>query len=142
MTETFAEIREFYWTHRDVIRVAAAAGAVVLMQLVLVVWALRRLRELGHLRERLSRLADGLALLTDTTDAGLTALLREVERLNARRAMPAPRKAAPRPAPKRPAGPRVAAASAPADRLIDLPARVQPALADAVARSAQSAVQG
>ena len=51
-----------------------AVSALLLIQAGLVFWTWRRLRELGHMRERLSRLADGLALLTDTTEAGLAAI--------------------------------------------------------------------
>jgi hypothetical protein len=71
--------------HRGAI--AAGAGAFVLVALTL--WTLQALRELSHLRERMSRLADGLALLTDTTEAGLATVLREVEAIGRRR--PAPR---------------------------------------------------
>lgn len=73
------EIKEFYWVHRDIIRIAAASGGVLLAQLVIMAWTVRRLRELGHIRERMSRLADGLALLTDTTEAGLSTLIKEVQ---------------------------------------------------------------
>ena len=51
----------------------------LLIQLGIMVWTLRRLRELSHIRERMSRLADGLALLTDTTEAGLSTLIKEVQ---------------------------------------------------------------
>jgi hypothetical protein len=79
-------IKSFYWAHHEVLRVAGAAAAVALVQLVLLLWTVRRLRELSHIRERMSRLADGLALLTDTTEAGLATLVREVEQLGRRRA--------------------------------------------------------
>jgi ABC-type hemin transport system ATPase subunit len=36
------------------------------------------------MRERMSRLADGLALLTDTTEAGLSTLVREIQQLGRR----------------------------------------------------------
>jgi hypothetical protein len=73
------------WMHRE----ALGAGATALVLLALAVWTLQTLRELSHLRERMSRLADGLALLTDTTEAGLSTVLREIEALGRRR--PAPR---------------------------------------------------
>jgi hypothetical protein len=73
------QAKDFYWEHRDACRIGLAAGTVMLSQLVLVVWMLRRLGELSHMRERLSRLADGLALLADTTESGLSTLLREVQ---------------------------------------------------------------
>src|SRR6188768_107116 len=73
------QAKEFYWEHRDVCRIAIGAGVVVLLQFGLVLWMLRRLGELSHMRERLSRLADGLALLADTTESGLSTLLREVQ---------------------------------------------------------------
>jgi hypothetical protein len=58
---------------------------------------MRHLRELGLMRERLSRLADGLALLTDTTEAGLATLASAIE-TNAQgdRRRPAARPPAPR----------------------------------------------
>jgi hypothetical protein len=143
MTETLTEIREFYWANRDVMRIAAGAAVVLLTQTVLVVWALRRLRELGHLRERLSRLADGLALLTDTTDAGLTALIREVERLNARRVpAPAPAKKSARAQTRRAPAPRPNAVHAGvAPERDQAPTRLQSGLADALMRSAQPVIQ-
>jgi hypothetical protein len=73
------------WMYRE----ALGAGATALVLLALAVWTLQTLRELSHLRERMSRLADGLALLTDTTEAGLSTVLREIEALGRRR--PAPR---------------------------------------------------
>ena len=53
---------------------AGGLGALALVQIVFILWTTWRLRGLGHLRERMSRLADGLALLTDTTEAGLATL--------------------------------------------------------------------
>ena len=73
------EIRDFYWEHREAFRIGMACAAVLLVQTVLVLWVVRRIGEIGHMRERLSRLADGLALLTDTTEAGLATLAREVQ---------------------------------------------------------------
>ena len=72
MMNALLQAKDFYWEHRDVCRIAFAASGVVLSQLVLVIWMLRRMGELGHMRERMSRLADGLALLTDTTESGLS----------------------------------------------------------------------
>src|SRR6185295_1749959 len=62
-----------------------AIGGVALVHVGLVLWITQRLRELSHMRERMSRLADGLALLTDTTEAGLATLIREVEGLGKRK---------------------------------------------------------
>jgi hypothetical protein len=81
------EYREFYWAHRDVFRLAMAVAVVLAAQSVLIIVALRRLGELAHFRERLSRLADGLALLTDTTEAGMNTLARELQQ-HARRSTP------------------------------------------------------
>ena len=77
-------IKDWYWAHRDLVRVGAAISGVALVHVGLVLWITLRLRELAHMRERMSRLADGLALLTDTTEAGLTTLIREVESLGKR----------------------------------------------------------
>jgi hypothetical protein len=79
VTPTLLWLKNYYWIHRDVIRVAAPIAGLALVQSVLVLWIARRLRELGLMRERMSRLADGLALLTDTTEAGLSTILREVQ---------------------------------------------------------------
>jgi len=68
---------------------AGLLGVVLLVQSLLALWTLRRLREVGHLRERLARLADGLALLTDTTESGLSTIIREVEQLGRRHTPPA-----------------------------------------------------
>jgi hypothetical protein len=77
-------IKDWYWTHREIVHVSAAIGGVACVHVALVLWITLRLRELAHMRERMSRLADGLALLTDTTEAGLTTLIREVESLGKR----------------------------------------------------------
>jgi hypothetical protein len=61
------------------VRIAIGVGVVLLVQTMLALWAVRRLDELAHIRERLSRLADGLALLTDTTEAGLATIARELQ---------------------------------------------------------------
>lgn len=82
------EFKEFYWAHRDVFRLAVAVSVVLLAQTVLIVYAFRRLGELANFRERLSRLADGLALLTDTTEAGMATLARELQQQSARRTTP------------------------------------------------------
>jgi hypothetical protein len=66
---------------------AGGLAAVALAQLLFILWTSWRLREIGQLRERLSRLADGLALLTDTTEAGLGTISRQIEQLGKR---PAP----------------------------------------------------
>lgn len=76
--------------NRVLLQIAVAVGAVLLVQTVLVLWAARRLDELTNIRERLSRLADGLALLTDTTEAGLATIARELQQQQVGRA-PAPR---------------------------------------------------
>jgi len=81
---TLLWIKDWYWAHRDVVRVSAAIAVVALVHLGLVLYVVQRLRELSHMRERMSRLADGLALLTDTTEAGLATLVREVEALGKR----------------------------------------------------------
>lgn len=84
------EVSAFYWEHREAFYIAIGAGGILLVQTVLLLWAARRLDELSHIRERLSRLADGLALLTDTTEAGLATIARELQQ------PPAARAAAPR----------------------------------------------
>jgi hypothetical protein len=66
-----------------------AAGAAVLLQTVLLLWVLRRVGRLAGEADRVRHLTDGLALLTDTTEAGLTTLIREVERLGQRNPSPA-----------------------------------------------------
>ena len=89
---------------------SVAAGAIVLVQTFLALWMIHRLRELARMRERMSRLADGLALLTDTTEAGLTTISRQIDQLAKR---PAP---APVPAPK--AAPRAPARTTVAKRVV------------------------
>ena len=54
-------VKNYYWVHRDVARIAGVGGGLFLAELVLVLWTVRRLGELAHIRERMSRLADGLA---------------------------------------------------------------------------------
>ena len=85
------DFNSYYWEHRDVFRLAIGMGAVLLVQTALLLWAVRRLDELGHIRERLSRLADGLALLTDTTEAGMATFARELQQQQQGRRAPAPR---------------------------------------------------
>ena len=85
MTELLLSARDYYWQHRDLFRAAAAITTIALVNGTLLFWIARRLQELSLLRERVSRLADGLALLTDTTEAGLATLVREVEQLGRRR---------------------------------------------------------
>lgn len=80
--------------NRLLLQIAVAVGAVLLVQTVLVLWAARRLDELTNIRERLSRLADGLALLTDTTEAGLATIARELQQQVGRAAAPRATRAA------------------------------------------------
>jgi hypothetical protein len=80
-----ATLKDFYWEHRDLFRAALAMALITLVNGALLLWIARRLQELSLIRERVSRLADGLALLTDTTEAGLSTLIREVEGLGRRR---------------------------------------------------------
>lgn len=82
------DLTSIYWENRDLFRIAIGVGAVLLVQTVLVLWAVRRLDELAHIRERLSRLADGLALLTDTTEAGLATIARELQQRQVTKAAP------------------------------------------------------
>jgi hypothetical protein len=84
VTELLA-LKDWYWAHREVARLSAGLAGIGLVHVVVVVWVARRLGELALMRERMSRLADGLALLTDTTEAGLATLLREVEALSKRK---------------------------------------------------------
>lgn len=80
-------IREFYWIHRAACLLGGSlALAFLLAQVALCWWMSSRLREVAHLRERLSRLADGLALLTDTTESGIAAIVREMHQAPARAA--------------------------------------------------------
>ena len=65
-------------------RIIGAAAAVALLMSFggLAGWTLLRLRELSRLRDRMSRLADGVALLTDTTESGLATVIREIEQMS------------------------------------------------------------
>ncbi len=111
---------------------AGVLGLFLFVQAVLALWTIRRLREIGQLRERLARLADGLALLTDTTEAGLSTIIREVEQMGRRQ--PAPR------APRASVAKRVTAAAkrgagiadiAGTERLSESEVRLHLSLADA-----------
>jgi len=103
MSGMFLDLKDFYWAHHEAFRMAAAGAIFVSAQLVILLWTLRRLQELSNIRERMSRLADGLALLTDTTEAGLAAIVHQIEQ--------AGRKAkAPRPASRTTVAKRVVAA--------------------------------
>jgi len=82
MSDLWMDFREFYWTHREVFRLASAGLVFLCAQFVILLWTLRRLGELSNIRERMSRLADGLALLTDTTEAGLATLAAQVDQIN------------------------------------------------------------
>ncbi len=79
-------LTDLYWENRDMVRIAIGVGGVLLVQTMLGLWAVRRLDELAQIRERLSRLADGLALLTDTTEAGLATIARELQQQHVGRA--------------------------------------------------------
>jgi hypothetical protein len=81
MSGLLLEIKDFYWAHREALGILAAGLVFVCAQVVILLWTLRRLQELSNIRERMSRLADGLALLTDTTEAGLAAVAQQVEQL-------------------------------------------------------------
>ncbi len=110
MTEMYLEFKEFYWAHREVFRLAGAGLAFVLAQFVILLWTLRRLRELSSIRERMSRLADGLALLTDTTESGFEALAARLQQMS-RQSEPA------RPAARRSVAKRVKSAAKKGQRI-------------------------
>jgi hypothetical protein len=78
-------VKDVYWAHRDAIRAGVAITVIALVNGSLLVWIARQLQQIALIRERVSRLADGLALLTDTTEAGLSTLIKEVEQLGGRR---------------------------------------------------------
>lgn len=105
------DLTSFSWLQRDVLFAAAGIGAVLLAQTVLMLWVVRRLDELTNIRERISRLADGLALLTDTTESGLATIARELQQLAARPA------ASPRASSRTSVGKRVATAARRGDDL-------------------------
>jgi hypothetical protein len=77
-------LKDLYAAHRTVFIGAAATASALLVVGTLAVVITRTLRELALLRERLSRLADGLALLTDTTESGLSTLMHEMRHLRQR----------------------------------------------------------
>jgi hypothetical protein len=77
--------KDFYWAHRDAFRAGAAITTIALVNGALLLWVARQLQQITLIRERVGRLADGLALLTDTTEAGLSTLIKEVEQLSGRR---------------------------------------------------------
>ena len=85
MTDYLLWAKDFYWANRDAIRAGAAITVIALVNGALLVWIARQLQQIALIRERVSRLADGLALLTDTTEAGLSTLIKEVEQLGGRR---------------------------------------------------------
>jgi hypothetical protein len=72
--------------HQDAV-MGVAIASFVLLHGLLILWLLRKVGRLVNEADRVRALADGMTLLTDTTEAGLTSLIREVERLNDR---PAP----------------------------------------------------
>jgi hypothetical protein len=78
-------VRDFYWAHRDLFRAGAAITTIALINGALLFWVARQLQHITLIRDRVSRLTDGLALLTDTTEAGLSTLIKEVEQLGGRR---------------------------------------------------------
>ena len=82
MTDLLLNLKDFYWAHRAGFLFSAWGFALLALQGVILIWTLRRLQELSNIRERMSRLADGLALLTDTTEAGLSAIARQLEMQN------------------------------------------------------------
>ena len=90
-----------------------SVAAVALVQLAFVLWTVLRLRELARIRERLSRLADGLALLTDTTESGLSTISKQVEQLGRK---PAPA----RPAARKSVAKRVVAAARRGDNVAQI----------------------
>jgi hypothetical protein len=85
--------------------ILGAFAVALLIQSIVLARVLRRVSQLAGQEARVAHLTDGLALLTDTTEAGLTTLIREVERLGQR---PGPVRAASR----RTVATRVAAAAA------------------------------
>lgn len=82
MAEMWMEFKSFYWAHRELFRVLAASAVFICAQFGILLWTLRLMGELSSLRERMSRLVDGLALLTDTTEAGMSALAAELAQAN------------------------------------------------------------
>lgn len=85
-------------------------------QLFLILWTGWRLREIGRMSERLSRLADGLALLTDTTEIGFATIGKQVAPVHP----PAPKKAKSRTASKVHVAKRVVAAAMEGDNVASI----------------------
>lgn len=82
MAELWWDFRQYYWAHREAFRIGAAVfGSICVLSLILL-WTMRVVSELSALRERMSRLADGLALLTDTTEAGMSTLHAQIAQAN------------------------------------------------------------
>jgi len=69
--------------HQDAVT-GVAIAAFVLMHGLLILWLLRKVGRLVNEADRVRSLADAVALLTDTTEAGLTSLIREVEQMGTR----------------------------------------------------------
>ena len=82
MAELWWDFRQFYWAHREAFRIGAAVFASICVLSVILLWTMRVVSELSALRERMSRLADGLALLTDTTEAGMSTLAAQITQAN------------------------------------------------------------
>jgi hypothetical protein len=112
--EFLLSMKEFYWAHRDLFRAGAAITSIAIVNGALLVWIGRQLQQIALIRERVSRLADGLALLTDTTEAGLSTLIKEVEQLGGRR------KAASKPSTRSSVSKRVAAAAAQGENVAEI----------------------
>jgi hypothetical protein len=69
VVEAFDAARVEFW----------ALAAANVAQLVVLAWFVRRVREMAQIQGRVARLTDAMTLLTDTTEAGLTTLIREME---------------------------------------------------------------
>jgi hypothetical protein len=82
MTELLLNLKDFYWAHRAGFLLSAIGVVLLAFQGLILLWTMRRLQELSNIRERMSRLADGLALLTDTTEAGLSTIAKQLEMQN------------------------------------------------------------
>ncbi len=81
MTETALPVLQTW-----LVALTCGAGVVAVLQIGLALWICRRIDAIGAQHERLSRLADGLALLTDTTDTGLGAILAQLQDITRRQA--------------------------------------------------------
>ena len=82
MSELLLNLKDFYWAHRAGFLLSAIGVVLLGFQGLILLWTMRRLQELSNIRERMSRLADGLALLTDTTEAGLSTIAKQLEMQN------------------------------------------------------------